>query len=64
MVLEVTVQGKPVSSGSNPLSAIDTGTSLIGGPSDAVADVWNAVPGALQVGVQAPGFYVFRKCCS
>jgi cathepsin D len=65
MVLEITVQGKQISmTTSDPLAALDTGTSLIGGPSDDVAAVWNAVPGALEVGLQAPGFYVFRKCFS
>jgi cathepsin D len=46
----VTVQGSPVSiaGGSSALSAIDTGTTLIGGPSDDVARIWSAVPGATR----------------
>ncbi|KAF7783279.1 hypothetical protein Agabi119p4_2655 [Agaricus bisporus var. burnettii] len=57
---EVSVQDQNIElTESGSLSAIDTGTSLIGGLSADVARIWNAVPGALEVGLQAPGFYVY-----
>ncbi|KAF9455232.1 aspartic peptidase domain-containing protein, partial [Collybia nuda] len=45
----VTVQGKnvPISTGASALSAIDTGTTLIGGPTEDVKAIWDAVPGSL-----------------
>ncbi|PPQ65448.1 hypothetical protein CVT26_000100 [Gymnopilus dilepis] len=44
----VTVQGKSVqiTTGNSAVSAIDTGTTLIGGPSNDVAAIWAAVPGS------------------
>lgn len=47
------------------LSAIDTGTTLIGGPSAEVAAFWAKVPGsqsADSAGMQ--GFYTYRESCS
>ncbi|KAF8881808.1 aspartic peptidase A1, partial [Infundibulicybe gibba] len=47
----VTVQGKPVpiTSGQSALSDIDTGAASIGGPTEDVRTIWNAVPGSQQV---------------
>ncbi|CDO69168.1 hypothetical protein BN946_scf185042.g70 [Trametes cinnabarina] len=55
-----TVQGQTVSvpTGSAALSAIDTGTTLVGGPSDAVAAIYGAIPGAIPVPSMA-GFFQF-----
>ncbi|KAI0759859.1 acid protease [Trametes elegans] len=55
-----TVQGKSVTipSGDAALSAIDTGTTLVGGPSDAVAAIYAAVPGSSPV-PSMQGFYQF-----
>ncbi|KAH9892731.1 acid protease [Cubamyces lactineus] len=46
-----TVQGQTVSipTGDAALSAIDTGTTLIGGPSDAVRAIYEAIPGSAEV---------------
>ncbi|KAJ7779191.1 acid protease [Mycena metata] len=58
----VTVQGKSVaiSTGNAALSAIDTGTTAIGGPSDDVSAIWAAVPGASAVqGQGGQGFFQF-----
>jgi len=57
----VTVQGKnvPIATGNSALSAIDTGTTLIGGPSTDVANIWAAVPGSTALGGQMTGFYGF-----
>ena len=59
----VTVQGKSVqvATGSSALSAIDTGTTLIGGPSTDVAAIWAAVPGSQPLSGQMAGFYGFRR---
>lgn len=59
----VTVQGKSVqvATGSSALSAIDTGTTLIGGPSTDVAAIWAAVPGSQPLLGQMAGFYGFRR---
>ncbi|KAH9035382.1 acid protease [Lactarius pseudohatsudake] len=48
-VTGVTVNGKSVSlpSGDLAVAAIDTGTTLIGGPTAAVNAIWAAVPGAV-----------------
>ncbi|KAK0225389.1 aspartyl protease [Armillaria fumosa] len=60
-VSALTVQGKSVAlttSGTTALSAIDTGTTLIGGPSDDVAAIWAQVSGAQQARGQQ-GLYTF-----
>ncbi|KAG6846654.1 hypothetical protein H0H93_012601, partial [Arthromyces matolae] len=57
----VTVQGKSVAitnSGIVSLAAIDTGTTLIGGPTADVAAIWAAVPGSQTVPSMS-GFYSF-----
>ncbi|KAH9858906.1 aspartic peptidase domain-containing protein [Lenzites betulinus] len=55
-----TVQGKSVTipSGDAALSAIDTGTTLIGGPTSAVNAIYNAIPGAIPV-PSMQGFWQF-----
>ncbi|OCH87875.1 acid protease [Obba rivulosa] len=57
----VTVQGQSVQipTGSSALAAIDTGTTLIGGPTDAVAAIYAAIPGSSQLSGQMAGFYSF-----
>ncbi|KAJ7767988.1 aspartyl protease [Mycena maculata] len=57
-----TVQGQSVSitSGNSALTAIDTGTTAIGGPTTDVAAFWAAVPGATAArGEDAEGFFEF-----
>jgi cathepsin D len=60
----IKVNGKSVSlsGGDAELSAIDTGTTLIGGPADDVAAIWAQVDGSNEItsGTYA-GFYTFRK---
>ncbi|PCH35995.1 acid protease [Wolfiporia cocos MD-104 SS10] len=60
-VSSVTVQGKSVSipTGSSAQAAIDTGTTLIGGPSEAVKNVYAAIPGSQALSGQYNGFYAF-----
>ncbi|KAJ7100774.1 acid protease [Mycena belliarum] len=57
-VAALTVQGKAVSipTGNAALAAIDTGTTALGGPTDAVNAIWAAVPGASSV---EQGFFQF-----
>ena len=56
----VTAQGKsvPISTGNAALAAIDTGTTLIGGPTADVQSIWNAVGGSAIPSM--PGYYQFR----
>lgn len=56
----LTVQGNSVdiTTGSTALSAIDTGTTLIGGPSADVASFWAQIDGSRQASGQ-PGLYAF-----
>jgi cathepsin D len=57
----LTVQGNSIqiSTGSNALSAIDTGTTLVGGPTTDVQNLWNQVPNSQDLGAQMPGFWAF-----
>ncbi|KAJ6551178.1 aspartic peptidase domain-containing protein [Mycena capillaripes] len=58
----VTVQGKSVaiSTGNSAISAIDTGTTAIGGPTADVKAIWAAVPGASAVQQRGgEGFFQF-----
>jgi len=59
-VSEVTVQGKQlqVATGNNALAAIDTGTTLIGGPTTDVENLWAQIPGSAKI-PSMPGFFQF-----
>ncbi|CAL1706108.1 unnamed protein product [Somion occarium] len=56
-----TVQGKNVQvpTGNLALSAIDTGTTLIGGPTDGVKAIYDAVPGSVALTGDLQGFYAY-----
>jgi cathepsin D len=56
----LTLNNNSISFG-NGLAAIDTGTTLLGGPQDAVENFWNAVPGAQSTG---NGMWSFRAWLS
>jgi cathepsin D len=58
---DATVQGKSVQlgTGSASLAAIDTGTTLIGGPSDSVKAIYDAIPGSQALTGQNAGFFTF-----
>ncbi|KAI0084915.1 aspartic peptidase domain-containing protein [Irpex rosettiformis] len=59
-VTAVTVNGKSISLGSadSSLAAIDTGTTLVGGPSNEVSAIWAAVPNSQPV-TSMQGFFAF-----
>ena len=54
-------QSISVPTGSSALAAIDTGTTLIGGPTQAVRDIWATIPGSEALGGNMEGFFSFRK---
>jgi cathepsin D len=58
--LSVNGQATQVTSGDSALAAIDTGTTLIGGPSNDVKAFWSAVPGSAPI-QDMPGYFSFRK---
>ncbi|KZP34386.1 acid protease [Athelia psychrophila] len=57
----VTVQGSSVgiATGSSAIAAIDTGTTLIGGPSADVQKIYAAIPGSVALTGQFAGYYGF-----
>ena len=57
--LDMTVQGNNVKIGA-AIAAIDTGTTLIGGPSADVKNIWAAVPNSQPMNGLMEGFYSFR----
>ena len=58
--LDVTVQGNTVKIAAGN-AAIDTGTTLIGGPSADVKNIWAAVPNSQPIDdFLMQGFYSFR----
>lgn len=58
----VTVQGQSVQipTGNDALAAIDTGTTLVAGPSDGVASIYNAIEGSQALEGQMEGFFSYR----
>lgn len=61
MTTGLSLNGKDVtiSGGDNAISAIDTGTTLIGGPTADVQAFWEAVPNS-QASPSGPGMFNFR----
>lgn len=59
---EITVQGNSVSipTGNAGLAAIDTGTTLVAGPSAAVQNIFNEIPDSQALTGQLQGFFAFR----
>ena len=58
--LALTVNGESVtlSSGSGAYAAIDTGTTLVGGPEDAVSALYAQIPGSQALTGDNAGYYV------
>lgn len=61
-ITSLTVNGASVTlpSGSSSLAAIDTGTTLIGGPAAQVAAVYAAIPGSAPATGNYEGYYTYR----
>ena len=57
--IDMTVQGNNVKIATGN-AAIDTGTTLIGGPSADVKNIWAAVPNSQPMDGFMEGFYSFR----
>jgi len=60
----ITVNGQTVTLPSGNLAAIDTGTTLIGGPSAAVSAIYAQIPGSQPLSGNLAGFYGFRMFLS
>lgn len=60
----LTVQGADVSlpSGSASFAAIDTGTTLIGGPSVLINEIFNNIPGSAPGSGDYESYYTYRSC--
>ena len=58
------MQGTSVSlpSGSGSYAAIDTGTTLIGGPSEYVAEIFAQIPGSTAGTGNFESYYTYRAC--
>ena len=59
----LTVQGNSVTlgSGKDSYAAIDTGTTLIGGPGDAIAEIYSNIPDSSVLSGNYEGYYSFRE---
>jgi len=60
-VSSITSQGNsiPVQSGADALAAIDTGTTLVGGPAAAVAEIYANIPGSEAGTGDMEGYYTY-----
>lgn len=45
-------------------AAIDTGTTLVGGPAEAIARLYSTIPGSSPGTGQLAGYYLYRKSAS
>jgi cathepsin D len=59
----MTVQGNNVTlpTGTESYSAIDTGTTLIGGPSSAVSSIFAQIPGSAPGVGDFEGYFTYRE---
>ena len=62
-LLALTIQGNSVTlpSGKNSYAAIDTGTTLIGGPQDAIQQIYASIPGSSPATGNFAGYYTYRE---
>lgn len=60
LLLAMTVQGNAVTIPQAGLAAIDTGTTLIGGPKTAVDSLFGQIDGAQPLSGNMEGFWAFR----
>lgn len=60
----LTVQGSTISlntTDSGSYAAIDTGTTLIGGPADQIAQIYAQIPNSVPGGADYQGYYLYRE---
>lgn len=57
----VTSQGSQVQVASGSVAAIDTGTTLVGGPADVVAQIFAQIPGSERGSGNYDGYYLYRS---
>ncbi|ORY30398.1 aspartic peptidase domain-containing protein, partial [Naematelia encephala] len=55
----MTIQGKSISLSTSTSAAIDTGTTLIGGPSDIIASIYAAIPNSQQMTGSYSNYYEY-----
>lgn len=58
-IASMSSQGQSISLGSATAAAIDTGTTLIGGPSDVVASIYAAIPGSQRMTGSYANYYEY-----
>ncbi|KAI0250118.1 aspartic peptidase domain-containing protein [Lactifluus subvellereus] len=58
-ISSVTVNGKKINIGNTNTAVIDTGTTLIGGPTAAVNAIWGAVPNSVPLTGNMAGLFTF-----
>ncbi|KAG8907667.1 hypothetical protein FRB99_002745 [Tulasnella sp. 403] len=56
---QITVQNQPLTVSGTVLAAIDTGTTLVGGPSDAISAIFAQIPGAQPAGPDYQGYWAY-----
>ena len=62
--IALTVQGNAVSVGSGTIAAIDTGTTNIAGPTDAIKAIYAQIPNSSPATGQWAGYYQYRTSVS
>ena len=60
VVVITLLQGNKIMPESGSLAAIDTGTTLVGGPSSAIAAIYNEIPGSVPLAGKYEGYYSYR----
>ena len=60
----MTVRGKTITlpTGSSAYAAIDTGTTLVGGPLSAIQNIFAQIPGSAPGTGSWEGYYTYRAC--
>lgn len=59
----MTVQGNAITlpTGTDSYSAIDTGTTLVGGPTSSIQAIYAQIPGSAPATGNYEGYYTYRK---
>ena len=58
----MTVQGTPMDlSLAGSVAAVDTGTTLVGGPADVIAELYSSIPDSSPGTGNLTGYYTYRE---